>query len=77
MDLGKPLFGNCCDDLREAMTLPPKRFFRIDDGLLYLTVGYKETEKGPGWFDMAVMFCPFCGAHLQERDDLGPKFTAI
>jgi hypothetical protein len=43
--------------------------FRVDEetGVLYLAVGYVETEDGPGWMDHAVMFCPFCGATLQRR----------
>jgi hypothetical protein len=62
-------FGSCCTDLREAMTQPPNSMFRVDEetGVLYLSVGYVETEDGPGWMDQAVMFCPFCGATLQTR----------
>jgi len=62
-------FGSCCKDLAEAMTTPPKRFFRIEEnGVLYLTVGFAQTAEGTAWFDQAVLFCPFCGDKLQDRE---------
>ncbi len=62
-------FGSCCVDLGEAMTSPPNSFFRVEEnGVLYLTIGYVPTPQGPGWFDQAVLFCPFCGLKLQDRD---------
>jgi hypothetical protein len=51
--------------------------FRVEEnGVLYLTVGYAMTPQGPGWFDQAVMFCPFCGARLQQEDDIAARSTA-
>jgi len=45
--------------------------FRVEgNGVLYLSVGYVMTENGPGWFDQAVLFCPFCGAQLQTRESI-------
>ena len=38
--------------------------------MLYLTVGYVQTPEGPGWFDQALIFCPFCGTKLQDRDEI-------
>jgi hypothetical protein len=62
-------FGSCCKDLDDAMTQVPRSFFRVEDnGVLLLTVGYVQTEQGPGWFDQAVLFCPFCGVQLQTRE---------
>ena len=62
-------FGSCCDDLANAMKLPPASFFRVDDrGVLFLSVGYAQTESGTGFFDSAVFFCPFCGRELQTRE---------
>ena len=62
-------FGSCCDDLRDAMALNATRFFRVEDnGVLYMTVGMVQTTDGPGWFDQAVIFCPFCGTRLQTRE---------
>jgi len=59
-------FGDCCTDLRDAMESPPSSFFRVEEnGVFYVTIGYVMTEKGPGWFDQAVLFCPFCGKQLQ------------
>jgi hypothetical protein len=46
----------------------PNSLFRIEEnGVLYLAVGYADTEEGLGWFDQAVFFCPFCGVRLQDR----------
>jgi hypothetical protein len=61
----------CCKDLSDALTTPPQSFFRVEEnGVLYLTIGYVQTTEGPGWFDHAVMFCPFCGQKLQDRDEI-------
>lgn len=50
-------FGTCCKDLADALTLPPEKFFRVEDtGVLYLTIGYMPTDKGPGFYDQAVIF---------------------
>jgi hypothetical protein len=38
--------------------------------VLYLTVGYIATQQGPGWFDQAVIFCPFCGQKIQSKDEI-------
>ena len=64
-------FGACCKDLKDAMTSPPNSFFRVEEnGVLYLTVGYIGTQEGPGWFDQAVIYCPFCGQKIQDRDEI-------
>ncbi len=64
-------FGDCCRDLEDAMSGVPESFFRIEEnGVLYLTIGYANTEKGPGFFDQAVLYCPFCGTSLQSRDGI-------
>lgn len=53
------------------MTVPPKTFFRVEEnGVLYLTIGYVPTDKGPGYFDQAVIFCPFCGKQLQTKEQI-------
>ena len=56
----------------EALTLPEQRFFFVqkDNGVLYLTVGGVKTDRGMGWFDQAVLFCPFCGTQLQTREEI-------
>jgi hypothetical protein len=63
-------FGSCCKDLSDAMHEPPTSFLRIDDGVLYLSIGYVQTEQGAGFYDQAVLYCPFCGVHLQSREDV-------
>jgi hypothetical protein len=67
-------FGNCCNDLKEAMTKPPNSFFRIEEnGVLYLTIGYVDTKDGPGFFDQAVIYCPFCSSQLQTKKEIAKK----
>jgi hypothetical protein len=66
----------CCNDLLDAMTNPPVSFLRIEgNSVLYLTVGYIQTDEGTGYFDQAVIFCPFCGAKLQDREEIQRKST--
>ena len=70
-------FGSCCKDLADAMTGVPNSFLRVEEnGVLYLTIGYVETERGPGWFDQAVLFCPFCGARLQNAAEIARRGAA-
>jgi len=69
-------FGTCCQELKDAMdtTKVPNSFFLIgENGVFYQTVGYVNTEKGPGFFDQAVIFCPFCGKKLQDKDVIKGK----
>jgi hypothetical protein len=67
-------FGTCCKDLREAMTGVAESFFRVEgNGVLYLTVGYVPTEHGPGFFDQAVIYCPFCGRQLQTVEEIAAR----
>lgn len=73
----KTNFGSCCKDLKDAMTSPPNSFFRVEEnGVLYFTVGYVQTQQGPGWFDQAVIFCPFCGQKIQDKDEIARKGQA-
>lgn len=66
-------FGNCCPELHEAMN--SNQFEPLiakgDDGILYMSVGLIDLEDGePGMVDHPVFFCPFCGTHLQNVDEL-------
>lgn len=64
-------FGSCCKDLQNAMTTPPTSLFRVEsNGVLFLTIGYARTEQGTGWFDQAVIYCPFCGLKIQDKDEI-------
>ena len=54
-------------------TLPNSMFRVEENGVLYLTVGFVETEQGPGWFDRAIIFCPFCGKQLQTNEEIAAK----
>jgi hypothetical protein len=69
-----PKFGACCADLSAAMTQPETSMFRVEsNGVFYVSVGYVSTPQGPGWFDQAVLFCPFCGAELQTRNEIAAR----
>jgi hypothetical protein len=53
------------------MEQPPTSFLRVEDnGVFYMTIGYVMTDQGPGWFDQAVLFCPFCGTRLQTAEEI-------
>ncbi len=69
-------FGSCCEDLAEAMTRPENpTFFAEESGVLYLSIGFAETEEGLTWFDMAAIYCPFCGKQLQDKDKIDQNDT--
>ena len=56
------------------MSEVPESFFRVEEnGVLYVSVGYVPTKSGPGFFDQAVLFCPFCGAQLQDREEIARR----
>lgn len=70
-------FGGCCKDLADAMIVPPKPFFRVEEnGVLYLTIGYVPTDRGSGFYDQAVIFCPFCGKQLQTKEQIKAAVNA-
>jgi len=53
------------------MTVPQQTMFRVEtNGVFYLSIGYVQTEQGTGWFDQAVIYCPFCGVQLQDRNEI-------
>ena len=61
-------FGSCCNDLKDALTSVPQSSFWTDEhGILYLTVGRKQTSHGPEFYDAAVLHCPFCGTEIQSK----------
>jgi hypothetical protein len=66
-------FGSCCDALAECVAVPNSFFRREDNGIWYLTVGYIDTPRGPGYFDEALIHCPFCGATLQDKAEIARK----
>ena len=56
------------------MSEVPNSLFRVEEnGVLYLAVGYVSTENGPGYFDQAVRFCPFCGVELQTKQAIASR----
>ena len=67
----------CCKDFEDAVSIPPSTFFfKEQNQVLYLTVGYAQTDQGPQWFDQAVLFCPFCGKQLQTQEEIFTKANA-
>lgn len=73
-------FGNCCDELKEAMS--GEDFEPLitvgEGGILYMSVGLIEMEdEEPGMIDHPVFFCPFCGTKLQTADEVRAKSGAL
>lgn len=71
--LYKGNFGTCCTDLADALNKRkiPNSFFVVSaNNILYQTIGYVNTAEGPGYFDKAVIFCPFCGKKLQDKTEI-------
>ena len=67
-------FVLCCKDLEDAMTIPPTSLFRVEENLvLYMAIGYSQTPEGLGWFDQAIIFCPFCGTQIQDHQEIRRK----
>ena len=69
-------FGSCCRVLADAMSQPNSSFRVEESGVLCLTIGYVMTERGPGWFDHAVLFCPFCASALQTSEEIRKRSEA-
>jgi hypothetical protein len=69
------LFGSCCDDLKKCMAQPNALIRISEENTLFLTIGYMETDKGVGWFDHAIIYCPFCGKQLQDCEELRKKVS--
>ncbi|HWI62331.1 MAG TPA: hypothetical protein VNT75_10870 [Symbiobacteriaceae bacterium] len=63
-------FGTCCNTLAQALAHPEVSFFMVDEQteILYLSYGYSRSGESLVWQDAPVLFCPFCGALLQELD---------
>lgn len=68
-------FGTCCDALFNSLTdLPSSQFYVDENDVLYLTVGSMPVQhavpEATAWVDRAVIFCPFCGARLQDPQEV-------
>ena len=72
---------DCCHDLAEAMTVPEDSLFMAADyeerGNLFLTIGYTQDLKGIECFQRAVIFCPFCGQKLPDREKLAVESQSV
>ena len=66
-------FGTCCEDLKHCMKQPNCLVYVSEDGSFFMTIGYFQTDEGTGWFDHAIIFCPFCGKKLQEKSEIAEK----
>jgi NADH pyrophosphatase NudC (nudix superfamily) len=63
-------FGMCCEDLRQSMHNKEGSMFRVDEGVLSLTIGIVPMAKEVGHFTKPIRFCPFCGTELQSANDI-------
>ena len=68
---------NCCQDFRDALSIPSISSFRVErNGVLFLTIGSIKTGDEINFYDQAVIFCPFCGTKLQDRNEIALKVNA-
>ena len=65
-----PAFGTCCEHLRQSMHNKEGSTFRVEDGVLFLTIGIVPMAEEVGHFTKPVRFCPFCGIELQSANDI-------
>jgi hypothetical protein len=65
----------CCENLRISLVEIPNSAFAVqEDGKACLTVGYAEMDDGrPGWFDITIRFCPFCGTEWHTKTEIMKK----
>jgi hypothetical protein len=70
-------FGSCCEALAKSVAAPNSFFRQEEDGVWYLTIGYVNTPNGIGFFDEALIHCPFCGAKLQDSDEIERKSSTV
>lgn len=71
-------FGDCCEDMADALGFEDGKTLTTNaEGVLYLTVAAVETDDGPGFYDIAVSFCPFCGVQLQSDAEVAAKPEAL
>jgi hypothetical protein len=68
----KPL-GTCCSMMAEVLKLPNSMFRIETNGVLYVSVANTQTPQGLGWFDQPPLFCPFCGAPIQDSETIRSK----
>lgn len=69
-------FGACCKDLEKAMTIPENTFFFVsEEKILYMSVGFANTEEGTAWFDQAVIYCPFCCTKIQDKAVISKRYN--
>ena len=68
--MGPAPFGTCCEDLRQSMHSKESSTFRVEDGVLFLTIGIVSMGEEVGHFTKPVRFCPFCGTELQSAEDI-------
>lgn len=76
---GQSEFGNCCDELKEALEGGDfEPMFTVgEDGILYMAVGFIELEDDEaGTIDHPIFFCPFCGTKTQDKAEVMAKLDA-
>ena len=67
----------CCQGFQDALQIPGVSSFKVEkNGILFLTIGYTKTNDETSWYEQAVIFCPFCGAQLQDPNEIAQKVQA-
>lgn len=69
-------FGSCCEELGNV--IGGGEFEPLitvgDDDVLYMSVGLVDAENNEtGIVDHPLFFCPFCGAKVQNPEDVKTK----
>jgi hypothetical protein len=60
---------NCCNSLKKAVDQPQSLFRTEDDGILRLAIWVVPlADGGRAFYEKAIIFCPFCGTQIQEKD---------
>jgi hypothetical protein len=72
--LHKGHFGSCCKDLSDVMKINMEPMLWVTPKeVLVMTIGYAKGKDGDIWFDRAIIYCPFCGKHLQTLEEIAEK----
>jgi hypothetical protein len=55
--------------------VPNSLIAKSENEVAMIAVGYVETDDGLGWFDQAMLYCPFCGTQVQTVEGIKQKVS--
>lgn len=60
-------YGECCEEMKEALDANESLFRVEEDDILRLPVWTVPlSDEGKAWYEKPIIFCPFCGKRLQD-----------